>query len=230
MTDTYLCIGAHPDDIEIGMGGTAARLAASGAEVIFVNLTQAEMSSNGNPELRQREAAAAADILGVHNSSSLSFSDRGLRLQERNVHDEIVRLIREWRPRWLFAPSVHDRHPDHRDCSDIVREAFFSGGIRRYGNEAAFRPDNLFYYQINGPGSPQIAVDISDWADRKYEALRCYRSQFEQAGGVKTPLTNGYLEDVEARDRLIGREAGVQFAEGFTSEKLPLLSTGVDFI
>ncbi|NJP38912.1 bacillithiol biosynthesis deacetylase BshB1 [Alkalicoccus luteus] len=229
MTDTILCIGAHPDDIEIGMGGTAAKLSAAGTEVVFVSLTAAELSSNGNPELRAREASAAADVLGVKTSHILSFADRGLRLDERDVHDEIVRLIRAWRPRWLFAPSAADRHPDHRHCSDIVREAFFTSGIHRYAEEAAYRPENLFYYQINGPGNPQTAVDITRWADRKYEALDCYRSQFEKMeGGVPTPLTNGYMEDVKARDRLTGREAGVTFAEGFTAEKLPLFSTGAD--
>ncbi|GLY09779.1 bacillithiol biosynthesis deacetylase BshB1 [Pseudobacillus badius] len=220
-----LAFGAHADDIEIGMGGTAAKYAAAGKKVIFCDLTKAELSSNGTVASRLAEAKEAASLLGVYERVGLDLPDRGLFLTEEAIR-VVAEMIRRYRPTVIFAPYEKDRHPDHGACSRIVQEAFFSAGIRKYqtpGNEGAHKASRLYFYMINGFHHPDFCIDISNFMDRKKQSLRAYESQFEiGAHSVATPLTNGYIEAVEARDRLMGKEVGRTFAEGFLTN-VPLV-------
>jgi N-acetylglucosamine malate deacetylase 1 len=218
-----IAIGAHPDDIEIGMGGSAAKAAESGKKVQFVHLTKAELSSNGTVEEREEESKKACSRLGVLEPVALNYPDRGLLNKREEIIAELVQLIRTGRPDYLFAPYFEDRHPDHAHCSSLVKEAFFSSGIKKYGFKEAWRPKNLYYYQINGLGNPDFAIDITETAEKKFEALQCFKSQFEKIPeAASTPLNSGYLEDLRARDRLTGRESGVDYAEGFKTDALLL--------
>ena len=216
-----LAIGAHPDDVEIGAAGTLLLAAKKGQKVAILDLTYAELSSNGNVERRQQEAAAADKLIGVTGRFNFGLPDRGLEQVREQAISRVVDLIRQTRPRIVLAPYFSDRHPDHESVSRIVREAVFNAGIRKYQSESsaeAYRPSQLLYYFINSTVTPQIVVDVSAIYPKKMEVLRCYRSQFElEEGSVQTPLTNGYLEMVEYRERLFGQQAGVALAEGFVS-------------
>lgn len=219
-----LAFGAHPDDVEIGMAGTIAKHAAAGRRVGICDLTLAEMSSNGNPELRQQEAASASQALGLTFRSNLRLPDRGL-TGEREQIDAIVREIRLRRPRVVFAPYWQDRHPDHVRCSQLVQEAVFNAKLRRYMPELpAVNVEQLLFYFINDVYDADLMIDVTAVYDRKLASLRAYRSQFETTGSetVATPLNQGYVERVSARDSLLGQKRGLPFAEGFVS-KLPLL-------
>ncbi|AKS38654.1 MULTISPECIES: bacillithiol biosynthesis deacetylase BshB1 [Anoxybacillus] len=217
-----LAFGAHPDDVEIGMGGTIAKYAQQGYDIGICDLTLAELSSNGTIHTRQQEAKRAADILGVRTRIQLQLPDRGLTIQKEHI-DPIVTVIRTYRPRIVFAPYWEDRHPDHGQCAKLVEEAVFSAAIRRYGELPPHRVQAVYFYMINGFHRPQFVIDISDTIDKKLASLRAYESQFERmSGSVDTPLTNGYIETVESRERLFGKEVGVSFAEGFISKK-PLI-------
>lgn len=217
-----LAFGAHPDDVEIGMGGTIAKYAQQGYDIGICDLTLAELSSNGTIHTRQQEAKRAADILGVRTRIQLQLPDRGLTIQKEHI-DPIVTVIRTYRPRIVFAPYWEDRHPDHGQCAKLVEEAVFSATIRRYGELPPHRVQAVYFYMINGFHRPQFVIDISDTIDKKLASLRAYESQFERmSGSVDTPLTNGYIETVESRERLFGKEVGVSFAEGFISKK-PLI-------
>ncbi|WP_245628145.1 bacillithiol biosynthesis deacetylase BshB1 [Shouchella shacheensis] len=218
-----LAFGAHPDDVEIGMAGTLATYVNDGYRVGLCALTKAELSSNGSVEARQKEAERAAEAIGA-SRFQFSFSDRGLPSVTPNELAQVVALIRKTRPRLVFAPEG-DRHPDHGECGELVREAVFNAGIRRYQtpeSEVAHKPEALFTYFINGYGRPDFVVDITKVQDKKREALQAYKSQFQPIEGVSTPLTDDYIEAVEARDKLFGKEVGVAAAEGFCS-RLPLL-------
>ncbi|MGK5508003.1 bacillithiol biosynthesis deacetylase BshB1 [Brevibacillus formosus] len=216
-----LAIGAHPDDVEIGAAGSLILAAKEGKRVGILDLTYAELSSNGTVERRQQEAAAADQVMRVAARYNFGLPDRGLEAVRENAIERVVKLIRETRPAIVLAPYFADRHPDHESVSRIVREAVFNAGIRKYLPEPslpAYRPSQFLYYFINSTVTPQVVVDITDVYSQKMEALRCYRSQFElEEGSVQTPLTNGYLESVEYRERLFGQQAGVAFAEGFVS-------------
>ncbi len=220
-----LAFGAHADDVEIGMGGTIAKLTSTGKRIGICDLTEAELSSNGTVELRKEEAKKAAEILGVSERMSLGLPDRGLLLNEDYIR-KIAEIIRRYQPKIIFAPYIEDRHPDHGNCARLVEEAVFSAGIRKYHTAQSQDPhkvQNVYFYMINGFHKPNFIFDISDTMMEKIAALRAYKSQFELTEeSVVTPLVNGYIETVEARERLYGQQAGVKYAEGFIS-KVPIL-------
>ncbi|MDF2791059.1 MAG: deacetylase [Neobacillus sp.] len=220
-----LAFGAHADDVEIGMGGSIAKLAAIGKRIGICDLTDADLSSNGTIELRKKEAKKAAGILGVTERLSLGLPDRGLLLREEFIR-EIASVIRRFQPQIVFAPYFEDRHPDHGNCARLVEEAVFSAGIRKYKTEnyqEAHKVSRVYFYMINGFHKPDFTIDISNTMEHKIAALNAYESQFEQTeNSVQTPLVNGYIESVEARERLFGQQVGVNFAEGFKT-KVPIL-------
>ncbi|WP_040208383.1 bacillithiol biosynthesis deacetylase BshB1 [Neobacillus jeddahensis] len=220
-----LAFGAHADDVEIGMAGTIAKLAAEGKQIGICDLTDADLSSNGNVALRKEEAGKAAEILGVSTRSSLGFPDRGLFLKEEYIQ-QVASIIRASKPKIVFAPYFEDRHPDHGNCARLVEEAVFSAGVKKYKtdeNNEPHRVEKLYFYMINGFHQPDFTVDISLFIEKKLAALRAYKSQFELSEqSYNTPLVNGYIETVEARERMFGKMVGVSFAEGFKT-KVPLL-------
>ncbi|OLS40256.1 bacillithiol biosynthesis deacetylase BshB1 [Bacillus sp. MRMR6] len=220
-----LAFGAHADDVEIGMGGTIAKLAAQGKNIVICDLTEANLSSNGTVELRKEEANAAAAILDVSQRINLGLPDRGLYKKEEYIK-KIAAVIRQHKPKLIFAPYFDDRHPDHGNCARLVEEAVFSAGIRKYQTDTeqdSHRVKRVYYYMINGFHAPDFTIDISDYMTQKLDSLKVYKSQFERTGdSVDTPLVNGYIETVESRERLFGGQVGVAYAEGFKS-RIPIL-------
>ncbi|MCD9021165.1 bacillithiol biosynthesis deacetylase BshB1 [Cohnella silvisoli] len=217
-----LVFAAHPDDAEIGMGGTIAKHIRDGLSVGIIDLTYAEMSSNGNVEIRQKEAAAASAALGLTVRENLGLPDRRLAAIAQQT-DLMVDAIRRYRPRLVFAPYVVDRHPDHIACSKMAEEAVFNAKLRRYMPELpAWTVEQLYFYFINDAHPPQLLIDVSDVHDIKMTALKAYKSQFlpdgNQADWVETPLTGAYLDLIIARDRLLGQAKKIEFAEGFISK------------
>jgi N-acetylglucosamine malate deacetylase 1 len=218
-----LAFGAHADDVEIGMGGTIAKYTAEKRWKIGIcDLTEAELSSNGTVELRKQEALKASDILGVCVREILNFPDRGLYLQESFI-SSVADIIRRYKPETVFVPYYEDRHPDHGNCARIVEEAVFSAGIKKFVTEKCNEPHrvkNLYFYMINGFHKPDFVIDISNYMNQKKLSLEAYQSQFIRTDNtVDTPLVNGYIETVESRERLFGKEVGVTYAEGFKSKK-----------
>lgn len=217
-----LVFGAHADDAEIGMGGTIAKHVQAGYRVGVCDLTEAEMSSNGTVELRRQEAAAASAVLGLSARTNLGLPDRGLE-PTRSQIGKIVAEIRRWRPRLVFAPYWVDRHPDHVQCSRLIEEAVFNAKLRQYMPELPpVNVEQLIYYFINDSGDVSIVTDVSGQYELKRQALLAYRSQFDRsasADSVETPLTNGYLARVEARDSLLGQSKGWAYAEGFAIKR-----------
>lgn len=220
-----LAFGAHADDVEIGMGGTIAKYAAQGKKIGICDLTAAELSSNGTVGIRGKEANEAGRILGISVRENLHLPDRGLFLTEESIR-QVASIIRKYRPQIIFAPYSIDRHPDHGNCSKIVEEAFFSAGIRKYITMDEYpphRPSQIYFYMINGFHKPDFVIDITDYMDKKIASLNAYQSQFQKtAESFDTPLVNGYIETVEAREKLFGKEVGVKYAEGF-KVKAPLV-------
>lgn len=213
-----VAIGAHPDDIEIGIAGMTAQWTRDEIPVLYVDLTRAELSSNGDVDTRGKEAAAADAVLGVQRLN-LGFPDRGLDGTSHQV-ETLVRLIRTERPTHLFYPYGVDRHPDHGACARLVNEALFNAGIRKYMPDVpAYRPDSVYQYMINAHVQPDICIDISMTIDAKVAALTSYASQFTPVDGVETPLTDAYIERVVARDRHFGSLIGTEYAEGLMTVK-----------
>lgn len=219
-----LAFGAHPDDVEIGMAGSIKKWTNAGYKVAICDLTYADLSSNGTVALRMKEAEEAANRLNVQTRLILGLKDRGLFMTEEAIQ-LVVQTIRQYQPMYIFMPYEVDRHPDHGNCSRIVKEAIFSAKIKNFepslGEKWAIQES--FYYMINGFHRPHFVMDVTETMDAKIEALQAYESQFsKKPGTVDTPLTNGYIETVRARESLFGKEVGVSYAEGFMCDR-PLL-------
>jgi len=218
-----LVFGAHADDAEIGMAGTIAKHTAAGYSVGLCDLTAAEMSSNGTVEGRKAEAQQAADLLGVRVRTNLGLPDRGLHMNGEHLA-AVTAEIREYAPDIVFAPYWEDRHPDHIACSKLVEEAVFNAKLRKYmPDKPAVTAPQLYFYFINDLGRTDLLVDVADYYAVKEQALSCYRSQFQKTPGedyVSTPLNDGYIERVRARDMLLGQRRLISYAEGFAT-KIP---------
>jgi bacillithiol biosynthesis deacetylase BshB1 len=216
-----LVFGPHPDDIEIGLGGTVALHTSRGDRVGLCDLTRGELGSNGTPEEREAEGEAARVVLGAAWRTNLRWPDGGITGTDAQIAD-VVRLVRQARPRAVAIPYCDDRHPDHRSASDVLRRAIFRSGLRRFavpGAEALenWRPEWVCFYFINDSCPVSFAIDVSDHYQRKRDALACHRSQFTpgESSRVDTRLTSpGFQQLIESRDAHLGALTGVAFAEG----------------
>lgn len=217
MSVDLLVFGPHPDDAEIGLGGTIARHTAAGQTVGVCDLTAGELSTNGTPDERRREAAEAARVLGVAWRENLGWPDGGIAPTPDLVRSA-VEIIRRHQPRTVAIPYWHDRHPDHAAASEVLGVAAFRSGLRRYATDAhPWRPDWICYYFINDGAPASFVVDVSAHYERKREALACYRSQFAPTGqgAAPTRLTaTTFRQLIESRDAQFGALAGVAYAEG----------------
>jgi N-acetylglucosamine malate deacetylase 1 len=224
-----LVFGPHPDDIEIGLGGTVARHTASGHSVGLCDLTRGELSSNGTPAQRQLEAAEAARVLGAAWRENLGWPDGGIEPQPALIRSA-VDIIRRHRPRSIAIPYWDDRHPDHIAASHVLRTTVFRSGLRRYAtDDEPWRPEWLCYYFINDSAAPSFVVDVSDHYERKRKSLECYASQFAPSGegAVATRLSaSTFRQLIESRDAQFGALAGVAFAEGLVVRE-PIVRPGL---
>jgi bacillithiol biosynthesis deacetylase BshB1 len=212
-----LAFGPHPDDVELGMGGTLARHNAAGYRTAIIDLTRGEMGSNGTPPERIAEGDAAAAILGCEWRRNLGLPDRALDYRDPEQLRRVVTSIRDARPTVVAINWNVDRHPDHVNACRLMEEAIFSAGLRRYETELeAYRPTKVLYYFINDEAEPSFYVDITLYRGKKVESVFAHGSQFT-AGEVETRLNRvgGVPYLVESRDRLFGAKVGVEFAEGF---------------
>ena len=227
-----LVFGPHPDDIEIGLGGTVAMHAARGDRVGLCDLTRGELGSNGTPDEREQEGEDARRVLGAAWRVNLRWPDGGITGTDQQIAD-VVRLVRASRPRSVALPYWNDRHPDHRAASDVLRRAVFRAGLRRFATEAsaaaAWKPEWVCYYFINDDAPVSFAVDVSAHYQVKRDALACHRSQFTPAepSSVETRLTSPRFQQmIESRDAHLGALTGVAFAEGIVLQE-PLLRDSV---
>jgi bacillithiol biosynthesis deacetylase BshB1 len=224
-----LVFGPHADDIELGAGGTVARHTAQGHSVGLCDLTAAELSTNGTPDQRRGEAAAAARVLGALWRENLGWPDGGIATTPPLIRSA-VDTIRRHRPRTILIPYWDDRHPDHVAASHVLRTAAFTSGLRRFVTDAdPWRADWVACYFINDGAVPSFVVDVSYYYRQKRDALACYASQFTQVDddAIATRLTAPtFRQLIESRDAQFGALAGVAFAEGFVIRE-PVQRSGV---
>lgn len=210
-----LAIGAHPDDVEMGCGGTLIKLAEAGYAVGAADLTAAALSTRGNPELRRHETDAATALLGLKARFQLNLPESAL-MTTAGALERLVGLIRRTHPLLLLAPYPERRHPDHRDASELARRAAFWAGVKRFGDDQApHRPRRIVYYHLHAVENVALVVDISSVFDRKMQAVLAYQSQFgESDDAPHTFVTRpGFVANLEARARYWGKMVGAEFGE-----------------
>ena len=228
-----LAFGAHPDDIELGCGGSIAKAVADGKNVGLIDLTRGELGTRGSASIRDKEAALAAELLGVKFRKNLGFRD-GFFVNNEPHQLEIIKLIREHQPELVLCNAIDDRHIDHAKGSQLVSDACFLSGLTKIETnnsageaQTAWRPARVYHYIQWKETTPDIVFDISGFLDKKIEAINAYASQFydEKSDEPATPISSkNFLDSVRYRAQNLGRLAGVDAAEGFTVERTPLIT------
>lgn len=209
---------AHPDDAEILAGGTLIKLKDQGYSVGIADLTRGEMGTRGDPDRRTREAACAADIMGIDVRTNLGLPDARI---ENNVanRENLVRAIREFRPRLVITHDLNNRNPDHTHTAQLVRESSFTSGLAKYDTgQEPHRPDKILYSMEYYAFSPTFYIDITDQYERKMNAVACYRSQTynPEFEGLPTYIASDrFGREMDARFRYFGSRIHVDYAECF---------------
>ncbi len=233
-----LAFGAHPDDVELSCSGTLAKEIANGKKVGIIDLTRGELGTRGSAEIRDKEAAKAADVLGITVRENLSFRD-GFFLNDEKHQLEIIKMIRKYKPEIILCNAIDDRHIDHPKGSQLVSDACFLSGLRRIETtlegktQEPHRPNVVYHYIQWKNIEPDFVVDISGFMDKKIESVMAYDSQFYVAGTKEpeTPIaTKNFLDSITYRAQDLGRLIGVDFAEGFTVERFVAVKNISDLI
>tara|TARA_R110002072_G_scaffold3297_8_gene24142 strand:- start:16 stop:732 length:717 start_codon:yes stop_codon:yes gene_type:complete len=222
-----LAFGAHPDDVELGCGGTIAKEVANGKKVGIIDLTRGELGTRGTAETRDEEAFNAAKILGVSVRENLGFAD-GFFVNDKQHQLEVIKMIRKYQPEIVLCNAIEDRHIDHGKGSKLVSDACFLSGLLKIETEddgalqKPWRPKQVYHYVQWKNLDPDLAVDVSGFIDKKMEAVLAYKTQFFDANSKapETPISSkNFTDSIIYRARDLGRLIGVEYAEGFTAER-----------
>lgn len=222
-----LAFGAHPDDVELGCAGTIAKEISFGRKVAIIDLTEGELGTRGSVEIRYKESAKAAEILGISFRENLKMRD-GFFKNDEEHQMEVIKMIRKYRPKIVLCNAVDDRHIDHGKGAKLVSDACFLSGLKRIETvldgekQEAWRPSVVYHYIQWKDLKPDFVVDISGFMDKKVEAIMAYDSQFynPNSNETVTPIaTQNFLDSIKYRSQDLGRLIGTDFAEGFTVER-----------
>jgi bacillithiol biosynthesis deacetylase BshB1 len=222
-----LAFGAHPDDIELGCGATIAKEVSLGKKVGIVDLTRGELGTRGSAELRMIEANNAAKIMGVSIRENLGFAD-GFFLNDKEHQLEIIKMIRKYKPEIVLCNAIDDRHIDHGKGSKLVSDACFLSGLMKIETtiegrqQEKWRPKVVYHYMQWKNIESDFVVDVTGFIDVKTAAVLAYSSQFydPKSSEPESPITSKtFIESINYRARDLGRLIGVEYAEGFTSER-----------
>jgi N-acetylglucosamine malate deacetylase 1 len=221
-----LAVGAHPDDVEYGMGGTLVRHHRAGYSIGVVDLTRGELGSKGTPDGRGREARHAAEVYGAAWRATLDLGDNQVTADVASVR-RLARLVRIARPRLVFTHHDVDRHPDHRAAHELVRRAVFAAGLRNLDLGATHHPGaQLLFFPTDGTlERADVMVDVTAVWQERLETMRRFASQFTASTLEIDHAWYGvtdYLEATEARSRVHGQRVGVRHAEAFIAQREPV--------
>ncbi len=230
-----LAFGAHADDVELACSGTLIKLGGLGHRTGVITLTQGEMGTRGNAKVRAREFAEAGQIMGLAAHKMLDIPDARVEVTWENKL-KVIREIREYQPRIIFAPYWVTRHPDHEKASHLIRESAYLAGLKKLDtDQEPFRPYKVIYYQCRFEFQPSFIVDISEVHEQKMKSIMAYKSQFHhmdkaEFGADETLLsTPEFLDEIMTRDKQYGHYIGVKFGEPFLVREAIKLHDPVDF-
>jgi len=218
-----MAIGIHPDDVEIGCGGTVAACAALGHDVTLVDLTRGESSTNGTAEERALEAEEAARILGCARRVNAGLPDAGVQGEDPVQTRAVVAIVREHRPDVVLVPNPDDPHPDHASGGTLVQRALFLANVNGYATEAAggrqqrWKVGRVLVYSGRREVRPDVVMDITAHYDTKIRSVRAHASQVGLAAdSLATPLTDPrFFGAIEGRALVAGRWVGATYGEAF---------------
>jgi bacillithiol biosynthesis deacetylase BshB1 len=223
-----LAFGAHPDDVELGCGGTLLAAVAEGKKVGIIDLTQGELGTRGTVADRLKEAMLAGEIIGVAVRENLGMKD-GFFVNDQTHQLAIATIIRKYQPDIILCNAPEDRHPDHGKAAKLVADAAFLAGLVKIQTtdngvaQTAWRPSHVFHYIQSRNLQPSFVVDISEHIDKKMASIVAHASQFYNPNSNEPNTfisSDSFLEFIKGRAKEFGQQVGVQYAEGFISEKM----------
>ena len=224
---------AHPDDAELCCSGTILSCIDNGFSVGMIDLTRGELGTRGSGKIRIEEANNAAKVLGVNFRHNLELRD-GFISDDKESIFEVVKIIREFKPKVIITNSKTDRHPDHESAASLVKKACFLSGLIKINtkkdnlDQESWRPKSLLYSIQNNYVEPHFVVDVSKYIDIKINAIKCFKSLFYDPKSEENDSfisTKEFMDFIKSRSIEMGHSIGVKHGEGFTSEnKLKLTS------
>lgn len=223
-----LAFGVHPDDVELSCSGTLLVEKKLGKKTGIVDLTEGELGTRGTIETRYAEAALASSILEVDVRENLRLAD-GFFKNEEAEQREVIRIIRKYKPEMVLCNAPEDRHPDHGRSAKLVADASFLSGLMKIETtdnglkQEPWKPAYVLHYIQDRFLQPDFVIDISGVFEKKLESIKAYGTQFHnpEAGGPQTYISSpGFLESVVYRHKMFGKMIGVEYAEGFISDKI----------
>ena len=224
-----LAFGAHPDDVEISASGTLLVHIAKGYKCGIIDLTRGELGTRGSAEQRDEEAKRASEIIGIHVRENLSMED-GFFYNDKANQLKIVSIIRKYKPEIILCNAITDRHPDHSRAASLISTSVFLAGLHKVNTmnndipQERWKVKAHYHYVQDRYIKPDIAVDISSVWEKKMASILAFSSQFYDPSSTEpdTEISGkDFMEFLSGRAMEMGRPLGVQYAEGFTSPRLP---------
>jgi bacillithiol biosynthesis deacetylase BshB1 len=222
-----IVFAAHPDDAELAMGGTIAKLTQNDFKVGIIDFTRGELGTRGTPDIRQKEAFQAAIILKAAVRENLQIPDGNIQNNRENL-TKVIMIIRKYKPKIVFAPYFNDRHPDHIDANVLSKRGVFQAGLEKIKTfdkeviQSAFRPSHIFYYMQTYPFEPSFIIDISETFETKMKAVGAYSSQFHNPKSIEPETfisSPEFMKYTESRASFYGFQIGKSYGEAFYSEE-----------
>jgi len=219
-----LAIGVHPDDVELSCSGTLLKHISMGKKCGILDLTCGELGTRGSGELRLKEAVDAAKILGISVRDNLKMAD-GFFKNDKDHQIAIIKKIREYQPEIVLCNAVSDRHPDHARSAELVVEACFYSGLIKVETaydgfkQQAWRPKVVYHYIQDKQLKADFVVDVTAFVDKKMEAIQAFKSQFydPNSNEPESPISvKNFFDVLRGKMSVYGRDAGYDYAEGFT--------------
>ena len=226
-----LVFGAHPDDVELGCGGTVIKEVKAGKKVGIIDLTRGELGTRGTAETRTSETKLANEIMGVAVRENMDFKDGFFKDDEQHKL-ALIEKIRKYQPEIVITNAVSDRHPDHGRGSEITVDACFLAGLEKIETgQKVWRPKAVYHYIQFNNLTPDVVVDISAEMGEKLQAVKAYSTQFFNPGSKESETiisSQGFLDSVSYRAQDLGRQANCEYAEGFLAHQMPKVDSLLD--
>jgi N-acetylglucosamine malate deacetylase 1 len=220
MSVDVLAFSPHPDDADMGCGGLLLKLKSMGYSTGIIDITEAELSSNGDSDTRKKETLNASEILKLDIRENLKIRDAAIADDPEN-RLKIINIIRKYKPLLAVIPYGKDRHPDHENSSKLVKDAIFISGLKKFKTDAVFcRPKIVISYMLNYQFEPNFIVDISEYYEQKMGVFTAYKSQFQRTNNDQpTYINSGYFYDfITSRNKYYGLKINAEYGEPFFIE------------
>ena len=226
-----LVFGAHPDDVELGCGGTVIKEINAGKKVGIIDLTRGELGTRGNVDTRNSETKLASEIMGIIVRENMDFKD-GFFKDDEDHKLALIKKIRKYQPEIVITNAVSDRHPDHGRGSQITVDSCFLSGLEKIDTgQQIWRPRAIYHYIQFNHLTPDLVVDISEEMEVKLKAVKAYSTQFFNAESKETETmisSKSFLDSISYRAKDLGRQSNCEYAEGFLAHQMPKVSTLLD--